>query len=410
MFWSYSRSSGQDVLLTFGVSLSLLNLYYYLESNSRHYIVPAVIGISIASLTKGIFGLFLVGIVIFPFSILSNILIRKYPWYRGVFVLAVIFLVAIVPLSLWLTLLYDKAGWAAFYEATWVNSVGRLLGEAGGHVEPWYYYLVRIPALFQPWLIFVALGLYVGFKTRDRSPYWLFLCCWLLIPIVFLSFSSSKRIVYLLAIYPVAALLIGYFLERFNKTGAIGRIAYYIIYLQILITSILLCYCLYSAFLIWSESAFWLLAIIAIIVILVAAFVFVRNRGFGVAFRLNLVAVCALYIFYAQNLDAKDSQSRSFEHIFHNKAFADTKAVVCLYKPAERLSGAAVYYLHHTVLDLATRKELSKFISENPDYIVLSEHSDLSTQAGGLESIPLGKGKVYLLTAKNKSLNTASVN
>ncbi|WP_193164295.1 ArnT family glycosyltransferase [Microbulbifer hainanensis] len=416
MFWSYSRSSGQDVLLTFGVSLSLLNLYYYLESKNRLYILSAVVGISIASLTKGIFGLFIIGIVIFPFSILSNILVRKCHWYRGIFVLAVIFLVAIVPLSLWLTLLYMKAGWVAFYEATWVNSVGRLLGESGGHVEPWYYYLVRIPGLFQPWLVFVALGLYVGLKAKDRSPYWLFLCCWLLIPILFLSISSSKRIIYLLSIYPVGALFIAYFVEKIHKKWDAGEISNgvkpvnYLIYFQILITSAVLCYCIYSTFYIWKESAVWLLAFIAIAAILTAAVLSVRSKKVGFAFYFNLLAVCALYIFYGQNLDEKESQSRSFEHVFQSKAFADTKAAVALYQPEERLSGAAVYYLHHPVRDLATRKELVKFIRNNPDYIVLSEQSDLSAQPGGLESIPLGKGKVYLLAAKKKSLRTASLN
>lgn len=419
MFWSYSRSSSQDVLLTFGVALSLLNLYYYLESKNRLYIFPAVVGISIASLTKGIFGIFIIAVVIFPFSILSNIFIKKCSWSKSILTLALIFTVSIVPLLLWLALLYFKAGWSAFYEATWVNSVGRLLGESGGHVEPWYYYLVRIPALFQPWLIFVALGLYKVVKTKDRSSYGLFLCCWILVPIVFLSISSSKRLIYLLSIYPAAALFIEYFLKSFReKLGGINvmheikhgvKNVSYILYFQIFITSAVFFYCIYAAFVVLEIPEVWSLAIVAITVILTAAIISLRKRNLGLALRFNLVAVCALYIFYGLSLDAKESGRRSFEHIFHDKAFSDANAVVALYKPAERMSGAAVYYLHHSVHELSTLTELSEFIGANPDYIVLSEHGDISSLAGELESIPLGRDTVYLLTARNKPIRTLAL-
>lgn len=403
MFWSYSRTSGQDAVLALGVTLALVSLYYYLETSRKKYLVPALLGISVASLVKGIFGIFLIVVVIYTYNILRNIYIKKYAWHKFTLSLSIIFFTGIIPLLFWLLDLYNRGGWAQFYEATWVNSFGRMQGSSGGHIQPWYYYLVRIPVLFQPWLVLVALGIHQAYKTQQKTSYELFLGVWLLLPIVFLSASSSKRIIYLLSIYPAAALFVGYlidsvFLKRNYKVfmNGLGKKGY-VIYFQVAISIILLLYCVYSSFYIWKIDISWLSVIIAILLLLTLSLVMLGRGRANYSLIINLVAVCGVYAFYGQNLGNREIEARSYEKVFNEISVIGNKSSTALYKPQERMSGAAVYYLKKSVPELHSSEELKSFISENPNYVVISEASDLLNAPGYMETISLVNEYIHLL-------------
>jgi 4-amino-4-deoxy-L-arabinose transferase-like glycosyltransferase len=101
------------------------------------------------------------------------------------------------------------------------------------HVEPWYYYAGQLPVGFFPWALFLPSAIVLAWRARRRpgSPDLaaadpaasnpqavVFPLSWLLIGIVFLSLSTTKRGAYLLPLYPAAALLVGWLWTR-EPTG-----------------------------------------------------------------------------------------------------------------------------------------------------------------------------------------------
>ena len=66
-------------------------------------------------------------------------------------------LLGLLPILLWLFLLFNSHGAKSAKEVVWANSVGRFSGEysQGAHTKPFYYYLKLIPSAFQPWTLLV---------------------------------------------------------------------------------------------------------------------------------------------------------------------------------------------------------------------------------------------------------------
>ncbi|SDS63706.1 4-amino-4-deoxy-L-arabinose transferase [Pseudomonas asplenii] len=208
-----ARQVGEDAILSLGVSLALFAFFHANEQRRRQaatlggWLVFAV-GIAIATLTKGVLGLALPGIVIF-FYLLSESLIDKRlsvgNWLRP----ALFTLVGLIPLLIWLKLLYGQGGSDAVREVLWANSVGRFSGSftAAGHYEPFYYYFTKLPEAFLPWNLLVYLGLWHLRKELARKRHLLLASIWLLAQFTLLTLASSKRMVYMVSMAPAAAII-----------------------------------------------------------------------------------------------------------------------------------------------------------------------------------------------------------
>jgi len=106
-----------------------------------------------------------------------------------------------------------------------VNNVLRFTGGASkGHQNPIWYYPSRILMDMAPWSIILPFALAAAFtavvrrRTEVRD-----LLLWFAIPLVVLSLASTKRGVYLLPIYPPAAILVAWWLTRHGDVPGLGR-------------------------------------------------------------------------------------------------------------------------------------------------------------------------------------------
>ena len=92
--------------------------------------------------------------------------------------------------------------------------------------EPWWYYLVYGPLLALPWIMVIPFWLWTRMgelllKLMKRISIF-----WVLIPLVFFSFSSSKLVLYILPLYAGLAIICGWcfsklennFLKNFEHT------------------------------------------------------------------------------------------------------------------------------------------------------------------------------------------------
>ncbi|RON15685.1 dolichyl-phosphate-mannose--protein mannosyltransferase [Pseudomonas brassicacearum] len=235
-YWSNVRGVGEDALLALGVSMALLAFFQGQQKSTLGNAMLFASGIAIATLSKGVLGLAMPGVVIFAYLLADTLIDKRLnlaAWLRP----GLLTLLGLVPLLIWLALLYQRSGAQAVTDVLLTNSVGRFSGSfvEAGHYEPFYYYLAKLPQAFLPWNILVYLGLWHFRKSLVANRYLLFFTLWLLAQFAMLTLASSKRTVYLMSMTPAAAVIAAEYASvlyaklKGRETAAtlLGRIARY---------------------------------------------------------------------------------------------------------------------------------------------------------------------------------------
>lgn len=95
----------------------------------------------------------------------------------------------------------------------WLGSetADRFLTTSHGRSEPFWYFALLLPGAALPWLPELVRG---GRRAARRAGPWILVFLWIALPVVFLSFSGSKRPNYLLPAVAPLALLAGLALEN----------------------------------------------------------------------------------------------------------------------------------------------------------------------------------------------------
>ncbi|WP_188501370.1 phospholipid carrier-dependent glycosyltransferase [Pontibacter amylolyticus] len=110
--------------------------------------------------------------------------------------------------------------------------------ETFGRSQPWWFYLAFIPVLSLPWSAMLLLHLPALRKLVPEQKRLFVL--WLLVPLLFFSFSSSKLILYVLPMLAGIALLISWLLYQLtaNELRIISRITF--VYLGLVVLGLVL--------------------------------------------------------------------------------------------------------------------------------------------------------------------------
>jgi 4-amino-4-deoxy-L-arabinose transferase-like glycosyltransferase len=237
-FW-IARRSLLDMPLTLAVLLACFGLHRVCtapQGRTLGSLALGALGLAAALMLKGIVGAAIPGL-----AVLSWLLLRRdvSPMWRRGLVPAVLF--AFVPVGAWVIHLHRVLGEAAVHEFVVVNNVMRFTGGASkGHDQPFWYYLPVLLTDLAPWSVVLPAALVVAIRSgfgrtaavdgeravlRD-------LLAWFLVPLVFLSIASTKRGLYLLPMYPAAAMLLAWWMCRsprrawlwllWGVTGALG--------------------------------------------------------------------------------------------------------------------------------------------------------------------------------------------
>jgi len=149
-----------------------------------------------------------------------------------------------VPVGLWVAALHDRLGAAAVREFVLVNNIMRFTGGAAkGHDNPPWYYLPTLLTDMTPWSILLpsALVAALGAAAR-RHPGLRDLLLWFGLPLVLLSIASTKRGIYLLPIYPPAAILVAWWLAGGEGAPAAPRrgrrIALWLLFIMLILLAV----------------------------------------------------------------------------------------------------------------------------------------------------------------------------
>ncbi len=180
---------------------------------SRWEAIVAYGSLACATLTKGPVGFLLPGLVLGT-TLLVYRKLALIPRFRPLLGAAVILILA----GSWYFAAWRLGGDAFVRKHLLKENVFRFLGASAlksGHAHAAYYYLPTLAAGFLPWTPFLVAALVSAIRDRDvrRDPRIGFLLVWVGVVFGFYSAASAKRSVYLLALYPAAALLTGWWWE-----------------------------------------------------------------------------------------------------------------------------------------------------------------------------------------------------
>lgn len=328
-YWSNVRGVGEDALLALGVSMALLAFFAGSRRASVGNGLLFALGITIATLSKGVLGLAMPGVVIFAYLLAESLMERRVKlahWLRP----GLLTLLGLVPLMIWLALLYQRGGLQAVTEVLLTNSVGRFSGSfvEAGHYEPFYYYLAKLPQAFLPWNILLYAGLWHFRKSLLSNRYLLFFTLWMLAQFVMLTLASSKRTVYLMSMTPAAAVI----------AAEYARVLYERIKAREGISS-------------WLDRL-------------------VKHRqrlAFGA-----LALVIGSYLATAQWAMPRADRTLSFLPLTEQiQTMQANGQQVALFQANERLGGASVFYTRSLLKGLDTEAQLHAFLGASPDHVAV---------------------------------------
>ena len=265
-------------------------------------------------------------------------------------------LLGLIPLFIWLCVLYQRGGMQAVSELLWTNSVGRFSGSfvEAGHYEPFYYYLRKLPEAFLPWNLLTYLGLWHFRKQLRGNPFLLFFCVWLVAQFALLNFASSKRAVYMMSMAPAAAVIAAQYaqviLDWLRKKSPVSALATF-----------------------FSDY----------------------HRPLAIALLAGLVAAYLMAAHRAPQADKEESYQPVAAQVMDLQARGKQ---VALLRPDERL-GAVVFYSQHLQHTLNSTAELKAFLSASPDHIALVEIPEIpGMNVNILHKVSVGRHHFYFVS------------
>lgn len=214
----FSRAASFDVVITMTTTWSLAFFLMHELSRKRWHLAGFYVFVGVSLLAKG-----LVGVVI-PFGVVGfyYLLRRRWP-ERRVFVSLVWGLpLAMAVSAIWYGPVIAKHGWSFVDEFFVQHHFARYTSNKYKHPQPIYFFPAIVLMLTLPWTAFLidAIAKVRKWNWRGDDPLNIvrvFSAAWLLLPIVFFSFSGSKLPGYVLPVLPAAAFLIAERLKLSSK-------------------------------------------------------------------------------------------------------------------------------------------------------------------------------------------------
>lgn len=213
----FAHSASTDMPLAAMFSLAMLCWYAWWETSTQKLLYGFYFFLALAFLAKGPIGVLLAGVVIFLFALAAGKpqLILKTLWLPGGFV----FLGVAAPWYIAVQLRNPEFFRVFILE----HNLARFGSDLYHHTQPFWFYLPVVALALVPWVAFVAAAMAevvrawwaerrALFETGDALN--AFLILWLVIPVVFFSFSRSKLPGYVLPAVPAGPLLVAEYVRR----------------------------------------------------------------------------------------------------------------------------------------------------------------------------------------------------
>jgi 4-amino-4-deoxy-L-arabinose transferase-like glycosyltransferase len=216
----YAHAASMDMALAATFGVGLLAWWAWRESAKRIYLALFYVCMALGMLAKGPVAPFLAAAVIVGFGLATREfrVVVKTLWLPGI----VLFCAIALPWYFAVQLKNPQF----FREFILQHNLERFSSDLYHHRQPFWYYLPVTALALIPWAVF-AIAAYVESvrvwwaerKTVSAEPdfelqFRVFACCWLVVPVLFFSFSQSKLPGYILPAVPAGAVLLAEYLRR----------------------------------------------------------------------------------------------------------------------------------------------------------------------------------------------------
>jgi len=199
--------------------------------------------IGLSLIAKGLIG------IVFPFAIVGFYYVLSWRFPSRRMLLSIVWgtVIALLVAASWYVPMYLRHGWEFIDEFFIQHHFQRYTSNKYLHPQPFYFFLLVLPAMTLPWLPFFLASVWRygklligrtkdGLKTANVGPVSQdvenndhfvrlvrFSFAWMLVPLVFFSFSGSKLPGYILPSLPPSLILTTLYLKRFirNKSGRV---------------------------------------------------------------------------------------------------------------------------------------------------------------------------------------------
>jgi 4-amino-4-deoxy-L-arabinose transferase-like glycosyltransferase len=249
----FSRAATFDIILTFPITAALVCFFLAQSSKFKVQSLKFLAGfyffIGVALLAKGLIGAVLPFGIIFWYFVAA----RKLPSKNFLVSLLWGGFVTSAVAATWYLPMYLRHGWEFIDEFFVQHHFARYTSNKYAHPEPFWFFWVILPALTLPWLPFFLAAIWKTISRKGKQAQSLeegtpplqdiriFAFVWVLVPVVFFSFSGSKLPGYILPALPAALILAAEQVKRFTnaqKTRAlIVRVTAWVILIGIFIAA-----------------------------------------------------------------------------------------------------------------------------------------------------------------------------
>lgn len=217
----YARAASMDMALAAVFTLGMLAWWAWRESGKRVYLALFYVAMALGMLAKGPVAPLLAGAVIVLHAAATREfrLPLKTLWLPGVLLFCAI--------SLPWYIAVQVRNPEFFRVFILEHNLARFSSDLYHHRAPFWYYVPVTALAMLPWTVFVLAALVQTLRvwwTERRSAtaresdfefqFRLFVCGWLVVPVIFFSISQSKLPGYILPAVPAAALLLADYLRH----------------------------------------------------------------------------------------------------------------------------------------------------------------------------------------------------
>lgn len=233
----FARGASFDIIVTFPLTAAMVG-YFVHDHDYRNGKAGFPLGlvafyffIGLAVLAKGLIG------ILFPFAIVTfyHVLSRRMP--SRSFIVSVFWGIPISAaiVATWYLPMYLRNGWEFIDEFIIQHHFQRFTSNKYQHPQPFHFFWWVLPLMTFPWIPFFFGGIWRSIKTlihdvkqptttpNSSSPLLLYSIAWLLVPLVFFSFSGSKLPGYILPALPPAIIISAFFAWQLAAKKAIWR-------------------------------------------------------------------------------------------------------------------------------------------------------------------------------------------
>lgn len=208
----FSRAASFDVVITMTTTWSLaFFLLHELSAtrNKRWFLIGFYSFVGLSLLAKGLVGFVVPFGVVGLYYILRRALPERSVWLSLIWGIPL----AVAVSAIWYGPVIARHGWSFVDEFFIQHHFARYVSNKYHHPQPVYFYPIIILMLTLPWVpyllyAFVKARRWEWRNTDGMNIVRVFSLAWLLVPIVFFSFSGSKLPGYILPSLPAAALLV----------------------------------------------------------------------------------------------------------------------------------------------------------------------------------------------------------